>query len=192
MGGRINVPSRDLGSLPWGAYNSHHPALVYVFAFSVTPNGSSLLRAKTLHLCVPRAWHGADPSEMLPSEAHTVGCHRPWSVPSPHATHWISDNGGPASQLFTAPHSFHLHRSSGCYGPAPHAPRLPMGRPGGSEAPTSWHCRRRVPGCPGLGEGGQHFRVKLSRHTRATPHRGLLGSTYFSRGRRVACLTCFL
>lgn len=71
-------------------------------------------------------------------------------------------------------------------------PCLPRGHQVGQLPPNPRHCRRREPGCPGLGEEGWQLRIKLSRHTPATPHPGHLGSTRFSRGRRVACLTCFL
>lgn len=48
---RYHMPTRDLRSLPCGAYSSHHPGSVYVFAFPLVPNGSSLMRAKPLCLC---------------------------------------------------------------------------------------------------------------------------------------------
>lgn len=107
--------------------------------------------------------------QTLLSEAHTGGRHRPCSVPSPHAILRLSDSRGPASQPLTTPHPFHLHGSPGCCGPTPHTSCLPLGRPGGTVAPTSWHRRR---GCQAPSGGGKlAVRVKLQTHPSQTPPR---------------------
>lgn len=52
-------------------------------SFSVIPSGSNLLRAKSPHLCIPRARQGTDPSETLLSEARHGRMPQAWVCSCP-------------------------------------------------------------------------------------------------------------
>ena len=191
---RINVPTWRLGVPSLGDLQFSPSWFGFVFAFSVIPSGSNLLRAKSPYLCIPRAQQGPDPSEMLLSEAQHRRRPEAWvcSCPTrcpPNSRQWGTCLPAThcSTPLLSTQVLWLLWTSSTC-------PLAFLGdtRWVNPPPPNPRPCRRREPGCPGLGEEGWQLRIKLSRHTPATPHPGHLGSTRFSRGRRVACLTCFL
>lgn len=161
--------------------------VAFVFAFSVIPSGSNLLRAKSPHLCIPRARQGTDPSETLLSEARHRRMLQAWVCSCPTRCPLNFRQSGtclPAAHCSTPLLSTQvlwlLWTSSTC-------PLAFLGD-------TRWvNSPLPTPGrLPRSGGGRLAAKNQTVQTHPTTAHPGHLGSTRFSRGRRVACLTCFL
>ena len=155
--------------------------------FFSNPQWSNLLRAKSPHLYIPRARQGTDPSETLLSEARHGRMPQAWVCSCPTGCLLNFRQSGtclPAAHCSTPLLSTQvlwlLWTSSTC-------PLAFLGD-------TRWvNSPLPTPGrLPGSGGGRLAATNQTVQTHPATPHPGHLGSTHFSRGRRVACLTCFL